>query len=103
MQYELAIMQVVTYTGSRQNICPISLAEVSAIEHPVAFFDALDQPYEYDMLVEWLVVHGGADPKTRTHRSVQDLVVLHISDENATRKAIEYIQQHTSLAIFQVI
>jgi hypothetical protein len=95
-------MLVVTYTSSHQNKCPISLKEVLEIQHPVAFFDAVDQPYEYDLLVNWLIVHKGTDPKTRALRYVHEIVILHVRDDTAD-KTIQHIKQHTNLAILQAI
>ena len=95
-------MLVVTYTASYQNKCPISHREVLELEHPVAFVNAVDQPYEYDLLVTWLVLHKGTDPKTRAHRSVREIVILHVNDDT-TRKTIEHIKEHVPIVFLQVV
>lgn len=95
-------MRIVAYTGPNHNECPISLTKLQEIEHPVAFSDTPDQPYEYDQLVAWLVSYGGTDPKTRAHRSMREIVILHIKD-TTTQNTIRHIQQHSDPDVLQVI
>ena len=57
-------MSVVTYQGTADAVCPITLEPLDSLTHPVAFVCTPQQPFECQPLIDWLIVHR-TNPVTR--------------------------------------
>jgi hypothetical protein len=72
------------YTGAPDAMCPITLAYVHELTHPVAFASNPAQPYELDPLWEW-VLASDRHPLTGRRCTVEDISALWFNDEYGSK------------------